>query len=159
MLPSLMLFCACAWAQDEDEREYVSSCSLAVKVTVYSPESNDLSGKAMVEAMLCDKGKIPIPGRKITMTATCGTLTCLQSNMANDSGPRSFEGSCFTTGNDGKVLVFLVDIPFNKPGRVKAACTVGDFNITASSKFSIMRKITKSGNRPDSSPERVPKEN
>jgi hypothetical protein len=154
LLATLTIFCTNIWAQDEDERVYVTSCSLFVKATVYTPDSSDVAGKAMIEAALSDKNGIPIPGRKITLTATCGTLTCLQSNMANDSAPRTQEGPCFTTGNDGKILVFLVDIPFNKPGRVKAGCTFGDFKVNASSKFSIMRKITKNGNRPNTSSEK-----
>jgi hypothetical protein len=141
----LFLLCTFAWAQDEEERVYVSSCSLFVKATVYTPDSSDIAGKAMVEATLCDKNGIPIPGQKIAMTATCGILTCLQTETGSwaDSSRQSPEHSCFVTGHDGKVLVFLVDIPFNRPGKVKTSCTYGDFKVQASAGFSVTRKVTR----------------
>jgi hypothetical protein len=138
----LLTLCAGAWAQDEEERVYVSSCSLFVKVTVYTPDSGDRSGKAMVEASLSDKNGLPIPDRKLSLTATCGTLTCpQQTGQWIDSTGQTPAQSCFVTGNDGKVLVFLVDIPFNKPGRVKASCLWGNSKVQASTGFSITRKV------------------
>jgi hypothetical protein len=77
MLTALLIICVRSWAQEEDERVYVSSCSLFVKITPYTPDSGDVSGKAMIEATLCDKSGIPIPDQEIKLTATCGTLSCL----------------------------------------------------------------------------------
>lgn len=142
-----LISCASVWAQDDDEQVYVVSCSIYVKTTPYTPDPGDVSGKAIVEAMLCDKSGIPIPVQEIKMTATCGTLSCPQTAIYNTSGAVSAENSCFITGNDGKIQVLLSDIPFNKPGRVNASCTYGDFKVHASSSFSITRKTIKKGNR------------
>ena len=151
ILTILVFLCIRSWAQDDDERVYVASCSLFVKTTPYTPDSGNTSGNAMVEAMLCDKSGIPIPDQEIKMTATCGTLSCLSMDTYAPAGSASPGRSCFITGRDGKIQVFLSDIPFNKPGRVKASCTYGDFKVHASSSFSITRKIIKKGNRRKSS--------
>jgi hypothetical protein len=143
----VLFLVGCSWAQNDDERIYVTSCSLFIKTTPYMPDSGDASGKAMVEATLCDKSGIPIPDQEIKMTATCGKLSCLSMDTYSPAGSASPGRSCFITGRDGKIQVFLSDIPFNKPGRVKASCAYGDFRVHASSSFSITRKIIKKGNR------------
>ena len=148
---ALLLFCTSLWAQDEDERVYVASCSLYVKTTPYTPDPENVSGSAMVEATLCDKSGIPIPDQEIIMTATCGTLYCPSSFSYASTDSSAHDRSCFVTGRDGKIQVFLSDIPFNKPGRVKASCAYGDIKVHASSSFSITRKIIKKGNRKKSS--------
>ena len=155
ILAILVLLCVRTWAQDDDERVYVASCSLYVKTTPYTPDPGDASGKAMVEATLCDKSGIPIPDQEIKMTATCGTLSCLSMDTYAPAGSASPGRSCFITGRDGKIQVFLSDIPFNRPGRVKASCAYGDFRVHASSSFSITRKIIKKGNRSKSSSTRA----
>jgi len=151
ILTALLLLCVRSWAQDDDERVYVASCSLFIRTTPYTPDSGDASGKAMVEAMLCDKSGIPIPDQEIKMTATCGTLSCLSMDTYAPAGSASPGRSCFITGRDGRILVFLSDIPFNKPGRVKASCAYGDLKVYATCSFSITRKIIKKGKRSRSS--------
>jgi hypothetical protein len=146
-LAMVLIFCASAWAQDEDERVYAVSCSLYVLTMPYTPDSGDVSGKAIVYATLCDKSGIPIPGQQIKMTTTCGTLSCPPMGIYESAGSASSENACFITGSNGKIEVFLSDIPFNKPGRVKASCTYSDIKVHASSNFSITRKIIKKGNR------------
>jgi len=139
------------WAQDEDERVYAVSCSLYVLTMPYTPDSGDVSGKAIVEATLCDRSGIPIPGQEIKMTTTCGTLSCPSRGIYETAGKASPENACFITGQDGKIQVFLSDIPFNNPGKVKASCTYSNIKVHASSRFSIIRKIIKKGNRKKSS--------
>ncbi|MGA2508109.1 MAG: hypothetical protein ABSF80_11615 [Chitinispirillaceae bacterium] len=151
ILTALLIVCVRSWAQEEDERVYVSSCSLFVKITPYTPDSGDVSGKAMIEATLSDKSGIPIPDQEIKLTATCGTLSCLSLDNIGMSGAVSSGRSCFVTDKDGKIQVFLIDIPFNRPGRVKAACIYGNFKVHASCSFSITRKIIKKWNRNKSS--------
>lgn len=151
MLTALLIICVRAWAQEEDERVYVSSCSLFVKITPYTPDSGDVSGKAMIETTLSDKSGIPIPDQEIKLTATCGTLSCLSPDTIGMSGTALSGPSCLVTDKDGKTQVFLIDIPFNRPGRVKAACSYGSFKVHASCGFSITRKIIKKGNRNKSS--------
>ena len=150
-LAMALIFCASVLAQDEDERVYAVSCSLYVMATPYTPDSGDVSGKAIVEATLCEKSGIPIPGQEIKMTTTCGTLSCPSMGIYESAGSASPENACFITGPDGKIQVFLSDIPFNKPGRVKASCTYSDIKVHASSSFSITRKIIKKGSRKKSS--------
>ena len=149
---ALLLLCACLWAQDDDERVYVASCSLYVKTNPYTPDPGDVSGRAMVEAMLCDKSGIPIPGQEIKMTTTCGALSCPSVGIYESSGTASPANACFITGSNGKIEVFLSDIPFNKPGQVKASCTYGDLKVRASSSFSITRKIIKKRKHSKSTP-------
>ena len=139
------------WAQDEDERVYAVSCSLYVKAAPYTPDSGDVSGKAIIEATLCDKSGIPIPGQNIKMTTTCGRLSCPSMGIYESAGSTSPENACFITGSDGKIQVFLSDIPFNIPGRIRASCTYGDLTVRASCSFSITRKIIKKGNHKKSS--------
>jgi hypothetical protein len=146
-----LILCASVCAQNDDERVYVVSCSLYVKTTPYTPDPENVSGSAMVEATLCDKSGIPIPDQEITITATCGTLSCPSSFSYVPAGSTSSDRSCFITGRDGKIQVFLSDIPFNKPGRVKASCSYGDIKVHASSSFSITRKIIKKESRKKSS--------
>lgn len=141
IFPLLLLAGACAWAQDDDEREFVQSCSLSVKTTVYPADSADAAGKAVVEVALCDKAGAPIPNQQIEVSASSGTFSCIppDSFIRENASDRS----CFITGQDGKIRVYLVSIPFNQTGLVKAACTYGDITVKASGSYSIMRHVIK----------------
>jgi|WetSurMetagenome_2_1015567.scaffolds.fasta_scaffold169278_3 hypothetical protein len=150
-LAMVLIFCTQVWAQDEDERVFAVSCSLYVVTMPYTPDSGDVSGKAIVYATLCDKSGIPIPGQKIKMTATCGTLSCPSMGIYESAVSTSPENACFITGSNGKIEVFLSGIPFNRPGRIKASCTYSDIKVSASSSFSITKKIIKKGNHRKSS--------
>ena len=110
LLPALFLLCVPLWAQDDDERVYVSSCSLYVKTTPYTPDPENVSGSAMIEATLCDKAGIPIPDQEIRMTTTCGTLSCPSAFSFTTADATSPDRTCFITGRDGKIQVFLSDI-------------------------------------------------
>jgi hypothetical protein len=144
LLAFLLFSCVRLWAQDEEERIFVASCSLSVKTTLYTPDPGDVFGKAMIEATLCDRNGIPIPDQEIKMTSTCGKLSCLS---LDNIGTVSSKYSCFISGPDGKIQVYLLDIPFNKTGFIKASCTYGEMKVHASSNFLITRKIIKKGNR------------
>ena len=148
LLAVLLFSCTRLWAQDEEDRIFVASCSLSIKTTLYTPDPGDALGKAMIEATLCDRNGIPIPGQEIKMTSTCGNLSCLS---LENIGTVSSKYSCFITEPDGKIQVYLLDIPFNKTGRIKASCTYGDLKVHASSNFLITRKIIKKGNHGKSS--------
>jgi hypothetical protein len=142
LVPLILLFLFVqSRAQEEDETVYATSCSLSVKTTVYKADPGDVVGRASIEATLCDKSGTPIPGQTIVITATSGTFTCIPPDGA--SGINTADHSCFVTGADGKILVYLVDIPFNKPGRLKATCHYGDFNVKAASSYSITHKVTR----------------
>jgi hypothetical protein len=151
IVAAALIFCAGAWAQDDDERVYAVSCSLYVKTSPFTPDSGDVSGRAMVNAMLCDKSGIPIPGQEITMTVTCGTFSCPSAFSYVPADPVSQDRSCYITDQNGKIEVFLSDIPFNKQGKVKASCTYSGIKVQASSSFLITRKIIKRGTRKKSS--------
>jgi hypothetical protein len=142
---ALLLLCASVWAQDDDERVYAVSCSLYVRTSPFTPDSGDVSGRAMVNAILCDKSGIPIPGQEITMTVTCGTFSCPSAFSYVPADSVSQDRSCYITDQNGKIEVFLSDIPFNKQGKVKASCTYSGIKVQASSIFLITRKIIKRG--------------
>jgi hypothetical protein len=143
----LVILCVSTGAQEDYETEetvYATSCSLSVKTTVYNADPGDVVGKASIEATLSDKSGVPIPGQTIAITATSGTFTCIPPY--GTSGTGSSDRSCFVTGPDGKIIVYLVDIPFNKPGRIKATCAYGDFVVHAASSYSITRNVIKKKN-------------
>ena len=148
LVPLIILFLFVqSRAQEQDQTEetlVATSCSLSVKTNVYKADPGDVVGKASIEATLCDKSGTPIPDQTIAITATSGTFTCIPPEGV--SGINTADRSCFVTGPDGKILVYLVDIPFNKPGRIKAACTYGEFNVHASSSYSITRNVIKKKN-------------
>lgn len=141
-IPLLLLFLfAPSRAQEEEETVVATSCSLSVKTTVYKADPGDVVGKASIEATLCDKAGTPIPDQTINVTATSGSFTCIPPDGI--SGINTSDRSCFVTGPDGKVLVYLIDIPFNKPGRIKATCNYGDFTLNAAGRYSISRSVTR----------------
>jgi hypothetical protein len=145
LIPLMLLFLFVqSRAQEEElteETVVATSCSLSVKTTVYKADQVDVSGKASIEALLCDKSGTPIPDQTINVTATTGTFTCIPPEGV--IGINTSDRSCFVTGPDGKILVFLVDIPFNQPGRIKATCNYGDFTVHAASSYSITRNVIK----------------
>lgn len=148
LIPLVILFLfiqSRAQEQDQTEESVVAtSCSLSVKTTVYKADPGDVVGKASIEATLCDKSGTPIVDQTINITATSGTFTCISPDGI--SGINTADRSCFVTGPDGKILVYLVDIPFNKPGRIKATCTYGEFTVHAASSYSITRNVIKKKN-------------
>jgi hypothetical protein len=139
-----LFLAAGAWAQDDGSEVMAASCSLSVKTTVLRADSFDGTGKVKIVAFLCDKDGAPIPDIEIHVSANCGTFSCKPppNEIDTDSGS-SEAGFCYTTGNDGTIRVYLINIPFNKPGKVMATCTTGSFVPKASSTFIIKRAVIK----------------
>jgi hypothetical protein len=136
---------SCAWAQDEEGTEVLAaSCSLSVKTNVLPSDSFDGTGKVKIQAFLSDKGGAPIPDVEIHVSANCGTFSCKPpaNEVDTDNGPQE-AGFCYNTGKDGSIRVYLMNIPFNKPGKVIATCRVGTFVPKASSTFIIKRAVIK----------------
>jgi hypothetical protein len=111
---------------------------------VLRADSFDGTGKVKIVAFLCDKEGVPIPDIEIHVSANCGTFSCKPppNEIDTDNGP-SEAGFCYNTAADGRIRVYLINIPFNKPGKVLATCTVGSFIPKASSTFIIKRAVIK----------------
>jgi hypothetical protein len=140
-----LFLAVCAWAQEEDGSEILAaSCSLSVKTTVLPADSFDGTGKVKIEAFLKDKDGAPIADQEIHISANCGTFSCKPpaNEVDTDTGSQT-AGFCYNTGADGKMRVYLINIPFNKPGKVLATCSVGTFVPKASSTFIIRRAVIK----------------
>jgi hypothetical protein len=138
-------FFAQSWAQEDDGTEVAAaSCSLSVKTTVLRSDSTDGTGKVRIDALLSDKDGAPIPDVEIHVSANCGTFSCKPpaNEIDTDNGPQE-AGFCYNTGKDGSIRVYLINIPFNKPGKVMVTCNVGTFVPKASSTFIIKRAVIK----------------
>ncbi len=142
---ALMTFSA--WAQEQEETIIESSCSLSVKTTVLPNDSLDNTGQVMIDASLTDKNGKPIADQEIRMISTNGMLTCMPPTGFSHAEVESNVEGCLKTQEDGTIKIYLVDIPFNKPGRVNAYCTYGNIKVSASSTYSITKKIIKIGKR------------
>lgn len=145
ILACALLLPVLAWAQEDDGTEVAAaSCSLSVKATVLPADSFDGTGKAKIEAFLKDKDGAPIAGEEIHISANCGTFSCKPpaNEVDTDTGSQQ-AGFCYNTGADGRMRVYLMNIPFNKPGKVVATCAVGSFVPRASSTFIIRRAVIK----------------
>jgi hypothetical protein len=149
MKPLVLVFgiflAAGVWAQGEDGAETVAaSCSLSVKTSVLPSDSFDGTGKVKIDAFLFDKDGAPIPDVEIHVSANCGTFSCKPPANEIDSDTSSQEaGFCYNTKKDGSIRVYLMNIPFNRPGKVLATCSVGSFVPKASSTFIIKRAVIK----------------
>ena len=127
--------------QEYEDEEYSYSCSLSISTTVFPPDSNDKTGNGYVEALLCDKNGVPIANKEIRMTVSCGILSCQLPGWYDNVSSISSDKSCFMTGVDGKVQVYLSRIPFNTPGLVKATCACDEIVLKSTSNFMISRKV------------------
>jgi hypothetical protein len=135
----LLLLVSLSWAQEEEEIITETSCSLSIKTIVLPVDSQDNTGKVEIEALLTDNKGQPLEGQDIRMTATNGTLTCMPpTSFSHAEIPTGTEG-CLKTQEDGTVRIYLVNIPFNRPGQVKAFCTYGDFKVSAIGAYSIKK--------------------
>jgi hypothetical protein len=144
LLISMVLFLgAYVYAQNENGYAELTSCQLAVTTSVYSPDTADRFGKAMAEVTLTDESGLPIPNQPIQMTTSCGIFSCLPPENLTDAGLENPLLACFTTGSDGKMVVYIVKIPFNSKGLVKASFTWGNTTIKASGNFLITRSVSK----------------
>jgi hypothetical protein len=147
MMLIVLFIAVTVFAQEEpqDEQEFVTetSCSLSIKTNAYPVDSTDKFGKVSIEALLTDNKGNPLPDQKIQISVTNGTLSCMPPVSFSDAEvPTGTEG-CLTTQEDGTIKIYLVHIPFNRPGKVKAFCTYGNFKVSAFGAYSIT-KWTKS---------------
>jgi hypothetical protein len=127
----------CTWAQGGE------SISLFVKTTVYPFDSTQLSGHGKVEATLRYSKGAPIPGQVIQLNSAVGTFSCKLPDIVNEVDSSSSDNSCFSTGKDGKVLVYLINIPFNSQGMVTASCEFNGIAVKASSTFWVKKMLVK----------------
>jgi hypothetical protein len=138
LLLIFVLFAApCAWAQGGE------AISLYIKTSVYPCDSQDQVGHGKVEATLRYKNGAPIPNQVVLLTTTCGNLSCKLPDIENEVDSGSTDITCYTTGKDGRILVYLVNIPFNAEGRVAATCHYKDLTVQASSTYWVKRYLVK----------------
>ena len=131
-------------AQDEETvTETFSSCSLTVKAVVAPVDSHATTGNAVIHAFLCNTQGIPIADQEIQIKTNCGTILCTSPDSADNAEKKASTVPCNITGADGTVTLYLMDIPFNTPGRVTASCTYKSFKVKAFSTFSISHKTFK----------------
>jgi len=128
-----------ARASGENESGFESSCVMHVKSAVYPSDPMDNSGKARVYVTLCSKEGTPIPDQEIQLAASCGTFSCKPLDAEDSSGVDSTIYDCDHTDKNGKVMVYLVNIPFNNQGSVTAVCDYGSLSVKASCTFLITR--------------------
>jgi hypothetical protein len=134
-------------AQYEEETEYAVSCSLSMKITVFQPDTADNSGRGYVEVFLCDKNGVPVPNKEVKMVASCGRLSCQAPGWYDDINSISSDKTCFITGANGRVQVYLADVPFNTQGRVKATSFCNEINVSGTGTFMISRTSIKKRTR------------
>jgi hypothetical protein len=132
-----LLVAAAAWAQGGEE------IRLFVRTSVYPCDSMDQNGHGKVEATLCYTGGAPISNQVIVLSTTCGNFSCKLPDLENEVDSFSSDISCYTTGKDGKILVYLVNIPFNAEGRVTATCHYKEMTVQASSTYWVKRFVVK----------------
>jgi hypothetical protein len=135
LLAFMLLAAPCAWAQGGE------SISLYVKTTVYPFDSTAMFGHGKVEATLRYTKGAPIPGQEIQLNTGFGVFSCKLPDIENLVDSSSSDTSCFRTGNDGKILVYLINIPFNSQGVVMASCVYNGIAVKATSTFWIKRMV------------------
>jgi hypothetical protein len=144
LIPFLAAF---AWAQDDEaetatETTIATSCSLFVKTTVRPVPMDARFGQVKVEATVCDKDGVPISDQEVRLSSTSGTFSCLPADSIIPEGIDSAAGPCFVTKGNGTMTMFLINVPFNTPGRVNASCTCRNFNLQSSGTYLISKKTS-----------------
>ncbi|HUI91038.1 MAG TPA: hypothetical protein VLX68_02215 [Chitinivibrionales bacterium] len=137
VLALLSSLAASAWAEGGE------GIRLSVKTSVYPCDSADQVGHGKVEATLRYDGGAAIPNQIIVLTATSGNFSCKLPDIANEIDSGSTDISCYTTDKNGKILVYLVNIPFNSEGKVTATCHFKDMEVQASSTYWVKRYLVK----------------
>jgi hypothetical protein len=148
----LLVVAAGAGAQG---RQSGDAITLYVKTTVYPYDSLDKVGHGKVEAQLKTKSGFGIPGQEIELSSTCGTFSCKLPDIENEvDSSSSADNSCFFTGKDGKIVVYLINIPFNSQGSVAASCSYRDMEVRATCTFWITKTLVKTNKSRKNSPAR-----
>jgi hypothetical protein len=135
-------FAAGVFAQEDAETKFGSSCQIHIKSAVYPSDAFDQSGKARVYVTLSTREGEPIPDQEINFSANCGTFSCKPLDLEDTSAVDSTLFGCDRTDKSGKVMVYLVNVPFNKQGSVIATCDYGSLSVKASCTFKISRYYT-----------------
>lgn len=138
-----------AWCYEIlDENEVTSrTCRLAVNAVIIQDETlQKSSGRVLVTVHVFDGEGNPYRGEPIVLTATSGTFLC---RLPDDTAAGSIEAeeTCFSTGDDGKANVFLVNIPFNQPLRIKATHDCDGRLITGTASVTISRGVVRKKKR------------
>ncbi len=136
VLACILCTAAATWPQSSNAG---MALSLFVKTSVYPSDTADRFGHGKVEATFRYKDGAPLPNQEIQLSTTCGVFSCKLPDIENEVDSASFDESCCTTGKDGKILVYLINIPFNSQGAVTASCTYSDVSVKATSTFWIKR--------------------
>jgi|WetSurMetagenome_2_1015567.scaffolds.fasta_scaffold00717_14 hypothetical protein len=143
MKPATVILASCAlllsglvWGQ-QCRAEF--AITLSVKTYVYPSDSADRYGHGKVEAVLRYKEGAPIPNRRLSLETTAGDFSCKLPDIANEVDSSSSDESCFTTDKNGRVLAYIINIPFNSQGMVTASCSFDDVSVKATGTFWIKR--------------------
>ncbi len=138
VLAIAFLLCSAAATRPQNN-DAGTSVSLAVKTSLYPSDTLDRYGHGIVRATFRYESGRPISGTQISLSSTCGELSCVLPDIEGGQDSVSSDQSCFTTGNDGSIRVYLIRIPFNSSGEVTASCAYGDYTVTARCSFWIKR--------------------
>jgi hypothetical protein len=146
----VFFFFSVVFAQEEEDFVAETSCSLSIKATVFPMDSSDKSGKATIDGLLTDNKGSPLADQTIHISSTNGQFTCMPPVSFSDAEISSSTEGCLKTQEDGTFKIYLVHIPFNKPGKVKASCAYGTFKVSAFGSYSVTKrtKSTKKSKRP-----------
>ncbi len=115
------------------------TCKIHVKAAVYPSDSSEQYGKARIYATLQTKDGKPIPDQEIELAANCGVFSCKPPDIDDSTVVDTAIGSCTRTDKNGKIMVYLVNIPFNVSGHIDAACDYGSLSVKATCSFLISR--------------------
>jgi hypothetical protein len=119
----------------------VASCSLKIRINPLESTASSSIPKAIVEVTLVNREGDPVSGGNIVLSATAGTLLCNPEPVQDSSRANSDSHACFITGEDGKALIDLINIPYNTAVRVKASYDCGDYTIRASGNLLLSKKV------------------
>ncbi len=121
------------------EESIIESCSLSLKITPIKPHPSDPAAMAEITVTILNHDGIPVTGNQIDVATNAGTFNCpvLTGESASD------DKSCFSTDQDGKAVINLINLPFNKNIKVKASTQCGEYVLTASGSAIISRKVIK----------------
>ncbi|MBN1309602.1 MAG: hypothetical protein JXA18_16905 [Chitinispirillaceae bacterium] len=127
-----------------DENEVISrTCRLAVKVEIIRDSVLERpAGRALVTVHLFDGDDNPYRGERIELIATSGTFLC---RLPEDTAEGETEAAdeCFSTGDDGKAKIYLVNIPFNQRVHIKANYDCDGRLITGTASLSVSRSVVR----------------
>ena len=122
----------------------VASCSLKIRINPLRITTSSSTPKALVEVTLAEqRGESDLWRRHRVNGNSRGLFYAIQSTVQDSSsnGATSDAHSCFITGEDGKALIDLINIPYNTAVRVKASYDCGDYTIRATGNVIISKKV------------------